>query len=110
MIIAREQPVSLSPRAFIGLKLMRQTASKQLGGVLQVYAQRDAARARAIWLGDVELEALEDSFFSTYAHIHDRGHGQCSILHVSFVLLQNRLHMNQQAHRRSGNRDSTMMV
>ena len=42
---------------------MRQLAAKQLNGVLEAYAQRDVARARAIWLGDVELDALEDSFF-----------------------------------------------
>jgi phosphate transport system protein len=54
---------SFSPRAFIGLKLMRQFAAKQLSGVLEAYTQRDVARARAIWLGDVELDALEDSFF-----------------------------------------------
>lgn len=42
---------------------MRQVAAKQLSGILEAYAQRDVARARAIWLGDVELDALEDSFF-----------------------------------------------
>ena len=54
---------SPSPRAFIGLKLMRQFAAKQLACVLEAYAHRDVARARAVWLGDVELDALEDLFF-----------------------------------------------
>ena len=54
---------TFSPRAFIGLKVMRQVAAKQLSGILEAYAQRDVARAQAIWLGDVELDALEDSFF-----------------------------------------------
>jgi phosphate transport system protein len=35
----------------------------QLKEVLDAYAQRDVERARAVWLRDAELDALEDSIF-----------------------------------------------
>ena len=50
-----------SSRAFIGLKSMRAVAEKQLKDVLEAYAQRDVARARAVWFDDADLDALEDS-------------------------------------------------
>jgi phosphate transport system protein len=51
------------PRAIIGLKSMHDLAAMQLNDVLDAYAQRDAARARAVWERDAELDALEDSVF-----------------------------------------------
>jgi phosphate transport system protein len=51
------------PRAIGGLRSMHDLAVIQLNDVLDAYAQRDAARARAVWLRDVELDALEDSVF-----------------------------------------------
>ena len=50
-----------SSRAFIGLKSMRELAEQQLKDVLDAYAQRDVARARAVWFDDADLDALEDS-------------------------------------------------
>ena len=51
------------PRAIIGLKHMNELAAMQLKDVLDAYAQRDPARAKAVWLRDAELDALEDSVF-----------------------------------------------
>jgi phosphate transport system protein len=46
-----------------GLKSMHDLAVAQLNDVLDAYAQRDAERARAVWLRDAELDALEDAVF-----------------------------------------------
>ena len=51
------------PRAIVGLKHMNELAQMQLKDVLDAYAQRDTERARAVWLRDAELDALEDSVF-----------------------------------------------
>jgi phosphate transport system protein len=51
------------PRAVIGLKSMHDLAATQLKDVLDAYAQRDPARARAVWQRDHELDSLEDSVF-----------------------------------------------
>ncbi|MBV1700664.1 MAG: phosphate signaling complex protein PhoU [Hyphomicrobiales bacterium] len=51
------------PRAMVGLRHMNDLAAIQLKDVLDAYAHRDEARARAVWLRDGELDALEDSVF-----------------------------------------------
>jgi phosphate transport system protein len=51
------------PRAMIGLRHMGELAALQLKDVLDAYAQRDVARADAVWLRDSEIDALEDSVF-----------------------------------------------
>ena len=51
------------PRAIVGLKHMNDVASELMKDVLDAYAQRDVALARAVWERDVELDALEDSVF-----------------------------------------------
>ncbi len=51
------------PRAVIGLKHMADIAALQLKEVLDAYAQRDLERAKAVWLRDAELDALEDAVF-----------------------------------------------
>ena len=51
------------PRAVVGLKHMGELAAMQLKDVLDAYAQRDVDRARAVWLRDAEIDALEDSVF-----------------------------------------------
>jgi len=51
------------PRAIVGLKHMGELAAVQLKDVLDAYAQRDVERARAVWLRDAEIDALEDSVF-----------------------------------------------
>ncbi len=51
------------PRAIVGLKSMHECAAQQLKDVLDAYATRDPAAARAVWLRDAELDALEDSVF-----------------------------------------------
>jgi phosphate transport system protein len=50
-------------RAIGGLKSMHDLAVGQLNDVLDAYAQRDAERAKAVWLRDIELDALEDAVF-----------------------------------------------
>ncbi|MBV1705175.1 MAG: phosphate signaling complex protein PhoU [Hyphomicrobiales bacterium] len=50
-------------RAVVGLRHMNDIAAAQLKDVLDAFAQRDAERARAVWLRDGELDALEDSVF-----------------------------------------------
>jgi phosphate transport system protein len=56
-------PEARSPRAIVGLKSMHDLAAMQLKDVLDSYAQRDTQRARAVWVNDAELDALEDSVF-----------------------------------------------
>ena len=51
------------PRATVGLKHMGDLAAMQLKDVLDAYAARDAARAKAVWMRDAEIDALEDSVF-----------------------------------------------
>ncbi len=51
------------PRAIIGLKHMSDLAALQLKDVLDAYNARDAARAKAVWLRDAEIDAFEDSVF-----------------------------------------------
>ena len=51
------------PRAIVGLKSMHDLAAMQLKDVLDAYAQRDVERARAVWMNDADLDALEDSVF-----------------------------------------------
>ncbi len=51
------------PRAIVGLKTMHENAAMLLKDVLAAYAQRDAERARSVWSGDMQLDALEDSVF-----------------------------------------------
>ena len=51
------------PRAIVGLRSMHEYAAMQLKDVLDAYAQRDVERARAVWVRDAELDALEDSVF-----------------------------------------------
>ena len=51
------------PRAIIGLMSMYETAALSLKDVLHAYAHRDVEQARAVWLRDTELDALEDSVF-----------------------------------------------
>ena len=51
------------PRAVIGLRHMGEFAAIQLKEVLDAYAQRDAERAKSVWLRDNELDALDDSIF-----------------------------------------------
>jgi phosphate transport system protein len=51
------------PRAIVGLQSMHEVAATQLKDVLDAYGQRDAARAREVWVRDAQLDALEDSVF-----------------------------------------------
>ncbi len=51
------------PRAIIGIKHMNELATELMKDVLDAYAQRDVERARAVWEGDADLDALEDSVF-----------------------------------------------
>jgi phosphate transport system protein len=50
-------------RATIGLKHMGELAALQLKEVLDSYAEHDVEKARAVWLRDTEVDALEDSVF-----------------------------------------------
>lgn len=51
------------PRATVGLRHMVELAAHQLKDVLDAYTMRDVARARAVWMRDAEIDALEDSIF-----------------------------------------------
>ena len=51
------------PRATIGHRSMHESAAILLKDVLDAYAQRDAESARAVWIHDADLDALEDSVF-----------------------------------------------
>ncbi len=51
------------PRATIGLRSMHELGTVLLKDALDAYAQRDAERARDVWMHDADLDALEDSVF-----------------------------------------------
>ncbi len=51
------------PRCIIGLRSMRELGAVLLKDALDAYAQRDAERARDVWMHDADLDALEDSVF-----------------------------------------------
>lgn len=51
------------PRTMIGLRHMGEIAAAQLKDVLDAYAERDKAKAVAVWKRDADLDALEDSVF-----------------------------------------------
>jgi len=51
------------PRAIVGLKSMHDLAAILLKDVLDAYSQRDAERAREVWVYDADLDSLEDSVF-----------------------------------------------
>ena len=50
-------------RATVGLKHMGELVALQLKEVLDSYAEHDVEKARAVWLRDAEVDALEDSVF-----------------------------------------------
>jgi phosphate transport system protein len=65
-IAKRAAKLGMEPRvhrAIVGLKHMNDVATELMKDVLDAYAQRDVALARAVWERDVELDALEDSVF-----------------------------------------------
>ena len=51
------------PRAIVGLRSMHDSAAILLKDVLDAYSQRDAERAREVWVYDADLDSLEDSVF-----------------------------------------------
>ena len=51
------------PRCIIGLRSMHELGAVLLKDALDAYAQRDAERARDVWMRDADLDALEDSVF-----------------------------------------------
>ena len=51
------------PRCIIGLRSMHELGAILLKDALDAYAQRDAERARDVWMHDADLDALEDSVF-----------------------------------------------
>ena len=51
------------PRSIIGLRSMHELAAVLLKDALDAYAQRDAERARDVWMHDADLDALEDTVF-----------------------------------------------
>jgi phosphate transport system protein len=51
------------PRNLVGLRHMQELAATQLKDVLDAYATRDEALARAVWERDVELDSLENTVF-----------------------------------------------
>ena len=51
------------PRCIIGLRSMRELGAVLLKDALDAYAQRDAERARDVWMHDADLDALENSVF-----------------------------------------------
>lgn len=56
-------PAARAPRAVVGLRHMRTLALELLHNALAAYVDRDAARARAVWERDAELDSLEGSLF-----------------------------------------------
>ena len=51
------------PRCIIGLRSMHELAAVLLKDALDAYAQRDAERARDVWVHDADLDAMEDLVF-----------------------------------------------
>jgi phosphate transport system protein len=49
------------PRCIIGLRSMHELVATLLKDALDAYAQRDAERARGVWMRDADLDALQHS-------------------------------------------------
>ena len=72
-------------RIMTGLARMGRLALAQLKEVLDAYAQRDEAKALAVWRGDEEIDALYNSIFRellTYMMEDPRNIGFC--IHLMF--------------------------
>jgi phosphate transport system protein len=70
-------------RIMTGLARMGRLALAQLKDVLDAYAQRDEAKALAVWRGDEEIDALYNSIFRellTYMMEDPRNIGVCTHL------------------------------
>ncbi len=61
--VIRISPDLRIPRCIIGLRSMHELAALLLKDAVDAYAQRDAERARGVWMRDADLDALEDSVF-----------------------------------------------
>jgi len=92
------------PRATIGLRSMHESAAMLLKEVLDAYAERDAEGARAVWIHDADLDALEDSVFPRPPHVHDGGSAQYLLLHASSVRFEK--HRENRRSRDQHRRDS----
>lgn len=51
------------PRTSIGLRHMGEVAGRQLKNILDAFASRDKDKAFDVWLGDAELDAIEEALF-----------------------------------------------
>ena len=59
--VIKISPELSMPRCIIGLRSMHELAAVLLKDALDAYAQRDAERARDVWMQDADLDALENS-------------------------------------------------
>ena len=67
---------------------MHELAAILLKDAVDAYAQRDAERARGVWMRDADLDALEDSVFRDLLTFMNGRPAQYLVLHASPVLLE----------------------
>ena len=86
--VIKISPELSMPRCIIGLRSMHELAAVLLKDALDAYAQRDAERARDVWMHDADLDALEELGFPRSSNSHDGRSAQHLVLHASPVLLE----------------------
>ena len=92
------------PRCIIGLRSMHELGAVLLKDALHAYAQRDAERARDVWMHDADLDALEELGFPRSSNFHDGRPAQHLVLHASTVRFEK--HRENRRSRDQHRRDS----
>jgi len=73
------------PRCIIGLQSMHELAATLLKDAIDAYAQRDAERARGVWMRDADLDALQHSIFrDLLAFMMENPHNIAFCTHLLF--------------------------
>ena len=83
--VIRIKPQLGIPRCIIGLRSMHELAATLLKDALDAYAQRDAERARGVWMRDADLDALQHSIFrDLLAFMMENPHNIAFCTHLLF--------------------------
>ena len=86
-----------------GVEHMADLVLAQLKDVLDAYARQDVNKALAVWRGDEEIDAVNNSLFRA-ADVHDGGSAQHHVLYAPSVLRQEHRAngRSRHQHRRNG--------
>ena len=71
-----------------GVEHMTDLVLTQIKDVLDAFARRDVAKALAVWRGDEEIDAVNNSLFQRAPHLHDGGSAQHQRVHPPAVRRQ----------------------